>query len=169
MRIEQKNKIKGDNAERKFKEWLDKHQIPYWYIQQDINTFSFSLKKYFGSKRPDFMILLPNIGFIFVDVEYKKLSPIYKKFPIDSEETQSYSNLQRNFNLQVWYALSNEDYDYNTWFWIPVSRVLEVGRDDKKVSSKSEMEFFAIPSSEFIQISSDDSLDRLFSKIFLKE
>ena len=169
MEIESENKVKGNNAERKFKQWLDKHDIPYWYIQQDIDTFSLSLKRYFGSKRPDFMILLPNLGFIFVDVKFKKLSQKYKKFPIDAEETQSYSNLQRNFNLQVWYVLSNEDYDYNTWFWIPISRVLEIGKIEKFVSNKSEMEFFAIPSSEFIQISSDDSLDRLFSKVFLKK
>lgn len=92
----------------------------------------------------------------------------YKKFPLDAEETTSYSNLQRNFNLQVWYAISNEEYDYKTWFWIPVSRVLEIGKIEKYTSSKSKMEFFAIPLSEFIQISFDDSLDRLFSKVFLK-
>ena len=162
------SKEKGDFAELKFKEWLDKHSIPYWYIQQDIETFSPALKEYFGSKRPDFMILLPNLGFVFVDVEYKKLSSAYNKFPLDAEETSKYSNLQRNFNIQVWYALSNEDYDYKTWFWIPVSKVLEIGKMEKYTSGKSGTDFFAIPLSEFIQIAFDDSLDRLFSRIFLK-
>jgi len=163
------NKEKGEQAESKFKEWLDRNNIPYWYVQQDLKTFSPALKKYFGSKRPDFMILLPNLGFMFVDVEYKKLVSDFKKFPLDCEEISRYSNLQRNFNLRVWYALSNEDYDYKTWFWIPVSKVLEVGKIEKFTSTVSGTDFFAIPISDFIQISFDDSLDRLFSKCFLKD
>jgi len=69
--------------------------------------------------KPGFMILLPNLGFIFVDVKYKKLNKKYKTYPLDSDETKKYSSLQRKFNLHMWYALSNEDYDYKTWFWIP--------------------------------------------------
>jgi len=166
--MKNEDKEKGNIVELKFKEWLDKHNIPYWYIQQDIETFSLSLKKIFGAKRPDFMILLPNIGFIFVDAEYKKLITKYKKFPLDSKETTKYSSLQRHFNLQVWYVLSNEDYDYKTWFWIPVSKVLEEGKIERFKSSKSGEDFFAIPVTKFIQVADDDSLDRLFSKCFIE-
>jgi len=165
----EENISKGNIAEIKFKEWLDKHNIPCWYIQQDISTFSPALKKYFGSKRPDFMILLPHIGFIFVDVEHKKVYKDYENFALDGEETIKYSNLQRNFNIQVWFALSNEESCYKTWYWIPVSKVLEIGKIPKFKSSKSGMNFFAIPLSEFIQIGFGDSLDRLLSKCFLKE
>jgi len=157
------NAERGKEVELRFKEWLDRHEIPYWYIQQDIETFSPALKKYFA-KRPDFMILLPNLGFIFVDAEYKKPTH-YKTFPIDTEESRKYSVLQRHFNLQVWYALSNEQYHYSTWFWIPVSKVLEIGKTEKHVSSKTKMEFFAIPIDNFIQVAIDDSLSRLLSKI----
>jgi len=38
-------------AEGEFKKWLDKHEIPYWYIQQDIDTFSKALRKYMS--RPE--------------------------------------------------------------------------------------------------------------------
>ena len=110
------------------------------------------------------MILLPNLRFIFVDAEYKKPTH-YKTFPIDTEESRKYSVLQRHFNLQVWYALSNEQYHYSTWFWIPVSKVLEIGKTEKHVSSKTKMEFFAIPIDNFIQVAMDDSLSRLLSKI----
>lgn len=163
------NKEKSDMVESRFKEWLNKHKIPYWYIQQDLQTFSQPLKEYFGGKRPDFMILIPSFGFILVDAEYKKLNEEYKNFALDCEETAKYSNLQRNFNLQVWYALSNESTDYKTWFWIPVSKVLEHGEIEKHKSSKSGTDFFAIPSTEFTQIAHDDSLGRLFSKLFTKE
>ena len=53
---------KERESEGHFKKWLDTHEIPYWYIQQDLETFSPSLRKYM-TKRPDYMILIPNIGF----------------------------------------------------------------------------------------------------------
>lgn len=159
---------KGNEVELKFKEWLDKHKIPYLYIQQDTETFSLSFKQFFGGKRPDFMILLPNLGFIFVDVKYRKIYKNYKTFPLDSLEATKYSSLQRKFNLPIWYVLSNEDVDYKTWFWIPVSKVLEEGRNPRFRSAKSNMDFFALPVKEFIQVASDDSLDRLFSKCFIE-
>jgi len=163
--VKSMNEDKGRITESEFKNWLDNHKVPYWYIQQDIETFSPALKNYFA-KRPDFMILIPNLSFIFVDVEYKKISA-FGTFPIDAEEAKKYSALQRYFNVQVWFAVSNEECAYNTWYWIPVSKVLEIGetKENKHTSSKSKMEFFSVPVSEFIQIAKDDSLNRLFSKI----
>jgi len=76
--------IIGEVAEKKFKEWLDKHKIPYFYIQQDSETFSQALKNLFSGKRPDFIVLLPNFGLIFVDVKYKRVSKDFSTFPIDS-------------------------------------------------------------------------------------
>jgi len=160
------NLSKGKETEEKFKQWLDKHNIPYFYIKQDIETFSSAFKNIFSLKRPDFMILIPNFGFIFVDIKYKKINPEYKTYPIDGEETKMYSSLQRLFNLHIWYVLSNEESDFKTWLWIPVSRVLESGVP-KFTSSISKEDFFAVPPKEFIQIADDDSLDRLFSKAFL--
>jgi hypothetical protein len=164
----EENKRKGTEAELRFKGWLDKHNIPYMYIQQDMETFSSVFKKHSSGKRPDFMVLIPHFGLIFVDVKYKKLNKDYKTFPFDSEETKKYSRLQREFNLHTWYVLSNEEYDYKTWFWIPVSKILEEGIP-KFVSNKSKTDFFAVPPEELIQISVDDSLDRLFSKVFLEK
>ena len=159
----EENSLKGKEAEQNFKEWLDKHNISYFYIKQDIESFSPSFKTIFSGKRPDFMILIPNFGFIFVDVKYRKIHPEYKNYPIDAEETKKYSSLQRLFNLHIWYAISNEDSDFKTWLWIPVSKVLESGMP-KFTSSISKEDFFAVPPEEFIQIADDDSLGRLFSK-----
>lgn len=155
---------KGKEAEARFKQWLDKHNIPYFYIKQDIDNFSTAFRNLPTGKRPDFMILIPNFGFIFVDVKYKKIHQEYKSYAIDSNEAKIYSSLQRKFNLHIWFVLSNEDFDFKTWLWIPVSKVLESGISEH-VSSKSNMDFFPIPSSDFIQIADDDSLDRLFSKL----
>ena len=73
--LEKKNNLrKGRNVESKFKAWLDKHNIPYLYIQQDEETFSSTFRNQFSGKRPDFMILIPNFGFIFVDTKYSILN-----------------------------------------------------------------------------------------------
>ena len=156
------NKNKERLAEMKFKEWLDCNNIPYWYIQQNIETFSIALKKYM-SKRPDFFILVPNIGFILTDVEYKQPLEKYEKFAIDLEESKKYSNLQKYFNLQVWYVFSSEKYHFTTWFWIPVSRVLEIGVIFKSKDKREN--YVTIPLKEFIQLSKNDNLGRLFSEI----
>ncbi len=153
---------KERKAESKFKEWLDKNNTPYWYIQQDIASFSPALKKYM-TKRPDFIILLPNIGFIITDVEYKPTLEKYEKFPVDVKETKSYINLQKYFNLQVWYVFSSDKSHFNTWYWIPVQKVVET--KEIYLSKKDRNEYFSVPMSQTIQISKDDSLNRLFSKI----
>ncbi len=163
--ITEESRQKGNEAELKFKEWLDKHNIPYFYIKQDTESFSPALDEIFSGKRPDFMILIPNFGFVFVDVKNRSLHRKYKTYPLDSFETKKYSSLQRIFNIHIWYAISNEDYDYKTWLWIPVSKVMESGMP-RYNSSKSKEDFYAVPLEEFIQIADDDSLDRLFSKCF---
>ena len=39
FRITEEGRKKGDEAEFKFKEWLDKHNIPYFYIKQDADKY----------------------------------------------------------------------------------------------------------------------------------
>ena len=87
----------------------------------------------------------------------------HESFPIDVEETEQYVNSQKYFNLQIWYVLSNERYSFNTWFWIPASKVLEKG--ETYLSPKSKTNYFSVSIDEFIQISKNDNLGRLFSEI----
>ena len=155
---------KGKKAEEEFKKWLDRHKIPYWYIQQDIDSFSEGLRKQFV-KRPDFFILIPNFGFILIDVKEKESAEKYEKFFIDAKEVEKYMNLQRIFNLQSWYVISNERYHFKTWFWIPISKVIKSGF--MFIPKSRNKECYSVPISEFIQVSSDDSLERVFAK-FLK-
>lgn len=154
---------KGFLVETKFKEWLDRHRIPYWHISQEYETFSRALLDYM-TKRPDFMILIPEFGFFLVDAEYKNPHPGFKTFVIDVEETVKYSGLQRYFNLRVWYVFSSDRYHFKTWFWIPVSRVLEIGKTEKRFSRETGREFFAIPMDEFVQVADSDNLTRLLTQ-----
>ena len=148
-------------AESEFRKWLDKNSIPYWYIHQDLETFSNGLKKYF-TKRPDFFLLIPNFGFILIDIKDKKSAEKYEKFFIDSEDVEKYLNLQRIFNLPLWYVISNDNYHYKTWFWIPVSVIAKTGLFFQS-KEKGNM-CYSVPISEFIQVSYDDSLERVFTK-----
>ncbi|RMF90484.1 MAG: hypothetical protein D6733_03645 [Methanobacteriota archaeon] len=154
-------KEKENLAESEFKEWLDKHNIPYFYIHQAIDTFSQALRTYM-TKRPDFMILVPHVGFIIVDVEYKKPAKKYDVFQIDEEETKQYCNLQNYFNLQVWYVFSSEGDHYNTWHWIPASKVLECG---ECYTNPNNQNYRAVPISKFVTVSKNDNLGRLFSEM----
>jgi hypothetical protein len=151
-----------NKAEMEFKNWLDKHNIAYWYIQQDIDTFSKELKNRF-TKRPDFLILIPNFGFILVDVKDKKTAEKYEKFFINVEEVEKYINLQRTFNLQSWYVISNEKYHFKTWFWIPITKVIKSGFIFETKEKKDKC--YSVPLDEFVQVSDDDSLERVFVKL----
>ena len=158
---------KSKEVELKFQKWLDKTHMPYWYIQQDIATFSPALKKY-TTKRPDFLILIPHVGFILVDTEYKLPAKKYPDFRIDEVETKQYCNLQNYFNLQVWYALSNEREHYQTWYWIPASQVLEIAEKEKRIfdGPKEQGKYCAIPMDKFIQVShSSGTIGTLFTEI----
>jgi hypothetical protein len=154
--------IKQNQAEQGFQNWLDKHGIAYWSIKQSINSFSPALKENF-TKRPDFLILIPNIGLIIIEVKYKKQATKHNKFFLNAAETDKYVNLQRRFNLQTWYVISNEDYHFNTWFWIPATKALESGFHF--ISKVTGTNCLSVPVENFIQVSSDDSLERVFSKI----
>ncbi len=161
----QENNKKSKEVEDRFQQWLDKNGIPYWYIQQDIKTFSPALKKYM-TKRPDFMVLIPHVGFILVDAEYKLPAEKYEDFYINTAETEQYCNLQNYFNLQVWYAFANEHDHYKTWHWIPVSKVLEIGKKEKKMFTSPSGGYCSIPMDKFIQIShSSGNMGTLFSEI----
>jgi len=150
-------------AEKKFKEWLDRNSIPYWYIDQSLESFSPALRK-FLSKRPDFMILLPNFGLIFVDVKDKPQAEKYEKFFLYANEVDNYLSMQRTFNVPVWFVISHEKYHYRTWFWIPVSDVTRAGFVFDARDSKGK--FYSVPIEEFVQVADTDNLERIFSKLF---
>lgn len=149
-------------AEEKFKEWLDKNNIPYWYIDQSLESFSPALKRYF-SKRPDFIILIPNVGLIFVDVKDKFPAERHDKFFIDANEVDKYSSMQGIFNIKTWFVISNRDYHYKMWSWIAVSEVSQSGFINK--SSISGEDYYSVPISDFIHVSESDNLERVFSKL----
>ena len=110
------------------------------------------------------MILLPNFGFIFVDIKDNKQAEKYDKFFLPEKEVDKYLRMQRTFNVPGWFVLSHERYHYKTWFWIPASEVIRSGFifDAKKGNEK----IYSIPIDSFVQVSDSDKLDRIFTKLF---
>ncbi len=151
-------------AETKFMEWLNARKIPYWYIRQDLQSFSPALKKVFGSKRPDFMVLIPHVGFMLVDVKNRDIKAPYNTVAINCEEMTSYSNLNRNFNLSVWFAVSNEMLGFKKWLWAPVSRFAGAQNLKRKQGQGRNSEFYGVPMSDFVEIGFQDHLGVLFAK-----
>lgn len=153
----------GNRAEIKFKEWLDKNNIPYWYIDQSLESFSPVLRKLM-IKRPDFLILLPNFGMVFVDVKEKEQARKYEKFFLHAHEVDKYLTMQRCFNIPVWFVISHSRYHYNTWFWIPLSDITKSGFIFE--SRKKKEKVYSVPLAEFVQVANTDNLERIFSKLF---
>ena len=89
----------NNKSEEEFRLWLDKNKIPYWYIDQSIESFSPRLRELMF-KRPDFMILLPNVGLMFVDVKNKQRARKYPKFFLKTKEVDQYLRMQRVFLLR---------------------------------------------------------------------
>lgn len=150
-------------AEIKFRDWLDKNHIPYWYIDQSLKSFSPALRK-FWIKRPDFMILLPNFGLIFVDVKDKIQAKKYDKFFLRANEVDKYVGMQRTFNIPIWFVISNSKYHYNTWFWIPSSEITRAGFVFETRAVKEKC--YSVPTKSFVQVADTDNLERIFSKLF---
>ena len=152
---------RGETAELEFMKWLNHHRIPFLFFKQDLDTYSKGFKDQF-LKRPDFMIFIEDLGFICVDVKYKKPFRKYDEVPIDFKEMMRYVSLSR-FNLHVWYVFSNEEYKYKTWFWIPVSKALQYTMEKTFKSKKSGERYVSVPLSEFYQIAEKDSISKLFA------
>jgi hypothetical protein len=155
---------KGREAEAKFKKWLDEHKIYYFYIEQNLGTFPIMFGKD-KLKRPDFMILLPNVGFILVDVKHRSITGKYNDIAIDAPDLKKYALFQSKFHVPVWYTFSNETLDYKTWFWIPISKILELN-PPKYTSSISKEPYFPVKINEFVEVKNIESLAKIFSKSF---
>jgi hypothetical protein len=158
---------KGKIGEDKFRSWLDARLIPFFGVDQKQDRLSVSLKQKFKSKRPDFIIFVPKIGLIIVDVKYLSIDSVNKAFLLDPEDIEKYSNLEKNFNYKVWFAFSNASLN-DVWYWVSVAEVLEKCKDQTKrfLHKTFEKPKFAgianiIPVSLCIPIGPNDSLNKM--------
>lgn len=109
-----KLELQGRVAEDIFKVLLDNNRVPYLYIGQGPVGIEYSeaLKNISKSKRPDFLINIPDIGVLFVDVKCRKkigFSRSEEKFcQLFTSEIQSLINLYEQILIPVWLAFYDE-------------------------------------------------------------
>ena len=87
-------------AEDRFRGWLDRCCLPHIYVEQSPLTIPPPLRGQI--KRPDFMIGIPTIGTIAVDVKAKRV--FNNTLIIDAFEHRTLLNFETFFNMTVWYV-----------------------------------------------------------------
>ncbi len=60
--------------------------------------------------------------------------------------------------MQVWYAFSNEKIHYTTWYFMPMTKVLEL----RKQYLVKEKQYISLPIESFIQIPNTERITKLF-------
>ena len=106
--------LKGTKAENLFKTILDENDVPFLYIGQGPLGLERSnvLKDKMKSKRPDFLVNLPDMGILFFDVKcrQKKGFPTSSKvyFQLFKNEIIGLINLHEQLLVPVWVAFIDE-------------------------------------------------------------
>jgi hypothetical protein len=150
-----------NKSEKAFKDWLDSKSIQYIWIDQSPESFSEFLRGI--SKRPDFFVVVRNFGMIAIDVKEREINPRmgYTDFILDEEkEIKKYLEFERIVRIPVWFVFTKKDENFKTWYWIPLSKVLECRAP---ISSKGPADKFrAINPSDCITLQAKiDGLERL--------
>ena len=92
-------RTQGAAAEDRFRAWLDRCHLPHIYVEQSPFTFP---DLHGQIKRPDFMVGIPTIGTIAVDVKAKRVYA--DTIIIDADEHRTLANFETYFNISVWFA-----------------------------------------------------------------
>lgn len=93
-------RAQGQAAENRFRAWLDRCTLPHIYVEQSPLTLPAALKG--EIKRPDFLVGIPSIGTVAVDVKAKRVYA--DTLFIDAYEHRTLLNFETFFNIAVWFA-----------------------------------------------------------------
>lgn len=146
-------------TEEDFVKWFDHRQVGYIYFNQSPETFS---PLFSGNlHRPDFLVAVPGIGSILVDVKERELKTKYGTVVLDEADTQAYQQLQQRFKLPVWFAFTIQGAGHASWHWISLDEVFE--NTDIMSSSTSGQPFRGIPLTHCKTLGWDDGLSKLIS------
>ena len=93
-------RAQGQAAEDRFRAWLDRCTLPHIYVDQAPISMPQPLRG--EIKRPDFLVGVPTIGTIAVDVKAKRVYA--DTLIIDAYEHRTLLNFETFFNITVWFA-----------------------------------------------------------------
>jgi len=107
-------KAQGQAAEDRFRAWLDRCHLPHIYVEQSPMTIPEHLKG--EIKRPDFLVGIPTIGTIAVDVKAKSIYD--DAILIDAYEHRTLAAFETFFNISVWYACFPPDESHTGYLFL---------------------------------------------------
>ena len=93
-------RVQGAAAEERFRAWLDRCCLPHIFVEQSPMTIPQPLRG--EIKRPDFLVGVPTIGTLAVDVKAKRVYA--STILIDAYEHRTLLNFETYFNISVWFA-----------------------------------------------------------------
>ena len=94
------NQAKGEEAEHRFRHWLDADVLPHLYIDQTPMSVPAPMRGQI--KRPDYLVGVPGIGMIAFDVKAK--SRYRDSIIFDLDEVRRLRTFARLFHLTVYFA-----------------------------------------------------------------
>lgn len=101
MRLARQERVRqGQAAEDRFRAWLDRCHLPHIFVEQSPMTIPQHLRG--EIKRPDFLVGVPTIGTLAVDVKAKRT--YQGAILIDAYEHRTLLAFEMFFNITVWFA-----------------------------------------------------------------
>jgi len=139
-------KEKGDDAERLFKEYLNKNKIPYIYFEQGILTKSDVLKTE-NIIRPDFLIQTDN-GIFYIDVKFREKTVYGEKneerFRLSPDKIINIHNFQSVFNQDIWLAFTNNR-ETPDFCFTSITSIYNFYKNLEKAYNKKQKDFSKAP------------------------
>ncbi len=119
--------------EELFRKFCNRSMYPYMHIDQERKTFAHKIFEE-ESKRPDYMVSIPDVGSVFFDVKTKPKRHFYEDlygismhaFTVDISDFKKLKRLQELTSTKVWYAYFEErkkELNKTECFTIPLTRV----------------------------------------------
>ncbi len=123
--------LDGLKCEERFKKLLEENNIPFLYIGQGPYGIERSgvLLQQTKSKRPDFLLNIPDLGTLLFDVKCRTRIGFeendIKYFSLGTSELEALYNLQRIVLMPVWLAFYDRDFINNdnksSFYFLPIS------------------------------------------------
>lgn len=122
-----------NNSESAFARWLDQNLYPWFYIDQlPVDHFS-SFFRENKISRPDFLIFIPQISAIAIDVKERKFIKDFH-FYLSEQEVFSLSKFEKLAKISTWIAFFNQG-NYDTCFFTTISDFIECNPKTQKLPS----------------------------------
>ena len=151
---------RGKETEEAFQEWLQRHNVPYWRVDQRVETFSHAFWERFA-RRIDFMVLLEVFGPLLFEVQHLSFtSEQTDNVSLNASKVHEVLNVERLARIPVWFVLGGAWEHWERWYFIPASKVPEVGEYHQRGMERGD-DYYLVAKKEFIEVSADKGLSGL--------